>query len=234
MTLAQLPLYKMRPGSFTCRELRRCLPASRSIRSTGALSCAEYAADDSGPIVRLSSVETRTCRSRNGLGSVHNLTCNPLSPISWILFDLPHEPSRDRTGGACALLPRADRVWVDPEKPREHNLAHAQEVAHPAHILGAYKGRTNSAWWLRTVSRPGNGSPDRMTSIASWKAETIFAPAGDSSLEREGRGRPAALRSLRSSCRRAYPSILPCGCTSAFARAGGGGKSSMGESQILW
>jgi hypothetical protein len=27
-----------------------------------------------------------------------------------------------------------------------------------------------------------------MTSIASWKAETIFAPAGDSSLEREGRG----------------------------------------------
>ncbi len=38
------------------------------------------------------------------------------------------------------MLPRADRVWVDPEKPREHNLAHAQEVAHPAHIPQA-RGR---------------------------------------------------------------------------------------------
>src|SRR4051812_23302483 len=103
------------PGSETI--LSRLHPAKKPGRVCNRLNACFWAADvenDSGPVVRLSSVETRTCRSHDGLGSVHNLTRNPLSPISGIPFDLTHKPSRDRTGGTCALLPRANRVRVDP------------------------------------------------------------------------------------------------------------------------
>ena len=90
-----------------------------------------------------------------------------MPPIIGIGFDLPHEPSRDRAGRACPLLPGADRVRVDPEESCEHNLAHTQQFAYAAHVLRAIGGRYEFGVAGPDRQPPGNGSPDRMTSIAS-------------------------------------------------------------------
>ena len=65
----------------------------------------------------------------------------------------------------------------------------------------------------------------RLMAIRQARLEplALSAPAARECLTGEGKG-----------VKREKESSLNSGCTSAFARAGGGVKSSMGEFQILW
>ena len=93
----------------------------------------------------------------------------------------------------------------------EHDLAHAQEIADPASVRGAIQ-RADEFRVAAAGCQPSRqrfaGShdidrlPERRDDLRSGRRQ--FAGM------RRAAYRPAAFRSHRSSCRRAYPSVLPC------------------------
>src|SRR5262249_40294569 len=88
-------------------------------------------------------------------GGLRDFARNPSPPVGGILLDLNHESPRDRTGRTCALLPRADCIWVNTEELCKNDLAHPQDDAYSANILGAIRG-AHEAIMVTAGSKPAS------------------------------------------------------------------------------